>query len=119
MANKTTALKILSARLPDPEFLPTASFGINRALGGEGLEAGRIHVYWGPKASGKTSMSFHQIRMAQDQGKKCVYWDSEKAFSMKWAQKCGVDVDALGYLRTNSAEKGLVTPMPHVGEGRG
>lgn len=106
-------LQVLTARLAEPEYLPTPSFGINRALGGYGLASGRIHVYWGSKASGKTTASFHQIATAQKEGKKCLFIDAERAYTPAWAEKCGVDNDALMYIRGNSAEEilRLVLPM--------
>src|SRR5688572_27252849 len=110
-------LEVLTARLPEPEFLPTPSFGINRALGGKGLSSGRIHVFWGQKASGKSTAAFHQIAYAQKQGKVCIYIDAERAFPMKWAEKCGVDLDACKYIRANSAEKILELLMPMVDRG--
>lgn len=113
-----TKLKWMTGRLPEPEFLPTPSFGINRALGGKGLGSGRIHVYWGAKASGKTTMTLHQIAVAQREGKVCAYLDAERAFTPEWAEKCGVDLDALKIIRSQSVEdiKELVCPALEKGE---
>lgn len=107
----------LTARVPEPEILPTPSFGLNRALNG-GLYSGRIHVYWGPKASGKTTAALHQIAEAQRQGKICGYIDAERSFNRVWAEKCGVDVDALRYINKNIAEElaELVCPSLASGE---
>lgn len=104
----------LTARLPEPYYLPTPSFGINRALGGRGLSSGRIHLYWGPKASGKTTACFQQIAKAQQEGKVCAFIDSERAFTPEWAEKNGVDLDTLLYYRANSAEEILNVLIPDL-----
>lgn len=110
-------LSWLTARIPEPEILPTPSFGLNRALNG-GLHSGRIHVYWGPKASGKTTAALHQIAAAQRQGKICGYVDAERAFNPIWAEACGVDIDALRYIDKNIAEElvELICPSLQKGE---
>lgn len=109
-------LSWLSARLPEPEVLPTPSFGLTRALNG-GLHSGRFHVYWGKKGSGKTTMALYQIAEAQKQGKTCAIVDSEKAFNPVWAEKCGVDLDALKYVAANSAEQILGLLLPDMEKG--
>jgi recombination protein RecA len=112
-----TKLSWLTARIPDPEILPTPSFGLNRALNG-GLYSGRIHVYWGQKASGKTTSALYQIAMAQREGKICGIVDAERAFNPEWAERCGVDVDALRYIDKNVAEEltELICPSLASGE---
>ena len=110
-------LSWLTARLPEPYYLPTPSFGINRALGGQGLASGRIHLYWGAKASGKTTALLKQIAVAQSQGKVCAYIDAEKAFTPSWAELNGVDLDALKYIRANSAEQILELLLPDLEKG--
>lgn len=112
-----TKLKWLTARLPEPYYLPTPSFGVNRALGGVGLASGRIHVYYGPKASGKSTLAMQQIAKAQKEGKICAYLDSERALSRPWAEKNGVDVDALKYCNTLIVEEALSLIMPDVESG--
>lgn len=113
-----TKLKWLSARLPEAEYLSTPSFGINRALGGLGLHAGRIHVLWGSKASGKTTFALHLIAQAQREGKLCAFVDAEKTYSDEWAIRCGVDVDELLLARANSAEDLLELIIPDLASGK-
>jgi RecA/RadA recombinase len=103
-----------SARLPEPWYLPTSSYGINRALGGRGLASGRIHVYWGAKACGKTTMALQQIALAQKEGKNCAFLDSERAFSEPWAIRNGVNVDDLLYNKTLVVEEALELMMPAI-----
>ncbi len=117
MLDKMTKLKWLTARLPEPYYLPTPSFGVNRALGGVGLASGRIHVYYGPRASGKSTLAMQQVAVAQKEGKVCAYLDSERALSRPWAEKNGVDVDALKYNNTLIVEEALELVMPDIEAG--
>lgn len=117
MKKRPTKLKWGSARLPDPYYLEVPSFGINRALGGKGLESGRIHTIWGSKASGKTTLVMQMMASAQRDGKECAFIDAEKAWSPKWAEMNGVDIDALNYIRANSAEKILEILLPDLEKG--
>jgi recombination protein RecA len=103
--------------MPELWYLPTSSFGINRALGGRGLASGRIHVYWGPKASGKTTLALQQIALAQQQGKVCGYINSERAYNDVWAAANGVDVEALKRTDTVVVEDALSLVMPDMAEG--
>lgn len=113
-----TKLKWLSARLPEPEYLETPSFGINRALGGRGIREGGIHTVWGSKASGKSTWCQHIIAKAQSEGKVCAYVDAEKTFSTPWAERCGVNVDDLLLARANSAEDLLDLIIPDLSSGK-
>lgn len=115
---KKSALSWMSGRLPEPEYLPTPSFGINRALGGKGLQSGRVHVYWGLKASGKTTAALHQVALAQAEGKVCGYVDAEKAFTPEWAEKIGVDVDALKIVQKQAVEPVMELVGPDLQEGK-
>lgn len=110
-------LSWLSARLPEADYLSTPSFGINRALGGRGLHSGRIHVLWGPKASGKTTIALHLLAQAQREGKVCAIVDAEKTYSVEWAERCGVDIDALKYVSGNTAEDLLSLILPSLESG--
>lgn len=112
-----TKLSWMKGRFPDPEILPTPSFGLNRALKG-GLYSGRISVFWGPKASTKTTAALYMIAEAQRQGKTCAFVDAEKTYSSAWAEKCGVDDDALLKIRANGAESllELICPALESGE---
>lgn len=107
----------LTARKPEPYYLPTPSVGVTRALGGKGLASGRIHTYWGPKASGKTTFALQQIAAAQKEGKICAFLDAEKSFSPEWAELNGVDVDALKYQNTLIVEEALELLLPDMSKG--
>lgn len=111
-------LSWMTGRPPEPEFLPTPSFGLNRALGGQGLSSGRVHLYWGTKGSGKSSMTLQQVALAQSQGKICAYIDSEKSLGAEWAEKCGVNWDELLYVQANGAEDILALTIPDLASGK-
>lgn len=115
---KKPKLTWLTGRRPEPYYLPSPSFGIQRALGGQGFSSGRFHLYWGSKASGKTTFALKQIAAAQKQGKICAFIDSEKSFSEDWAVKNGVDVDALLYQSSVIAEDTLGLVLPDIESGK-
>lgn len=55
-----------------------------------------------------------QIAQAQKEGKVCAYIDAERAFSPEWAEKCGVDLDSLLYIRKNAVEDILELLLPDL-----
>ena len=75
---------------------PTASPGLNKALGG-GLPYGRQVLIWGSKSSAKSSMCLQTIGIAQKEGKLCAWIDAEMSYDEEWAKKLGVDTDKLIY----------------------
>ena len=76
--------------LPETEYQPTPSFGLNRALNG-GLPYGRQVLIWGSKSSAKSSLCLQIIAMAQKEGKLCDWIDAEMSYDKSWAEKLGVD----------------------------
>ena len=76
--------------LPETEYQPTPSFGLNRALNG-GLPYGRQVLIWGSKSSAKSSLCLQIIAMAQKEGKLCAWIDAEMSYDKGWAEKLGVD----------------------------
>jgi recombination protein RecA len=80
--------------MPETILQPTASFGLNRALGG-GLPYGRQVLIWGSKSSAKSSMCLQMIGLAQKEGKVCAWIDAEMSYDKKWAERLGVDTSKL------------------------
>jgi recombination protein RecA len=76
--------------LPETQYQPTPSFGLNRALNG-GLPYGRQVLIWGSKSSAKSSLCLQIIAMAQKEGKLCAWIDAEMSYDKSWAEKLGVD----------------------------
>ncbi len=108
----------LTGNRPEPYYLASPSVGIQRALGGSGFASGRFHLYWGSKASGKTTFALQQIAAAQRQGKTCAYIDSEKAYDTAWAIKNGVDTEKLLYQNSQVAEEILALLLPEMANGK-
>src|ERR1051325_3664852 len=106
-------LQFKSGRLDKRWKLPLGSYSLNRALGG-GLESGRFHLFWGPKASTKSTQALYAIANAQKMGKHCLYIDAEKTYDGDYAEKCGVDIDELELLDegANVAEDMLTALLP-------
>ena len=108
-------LQLRSGRINDSYKLASPSYGLNRALGG-GFMSGRIHVLWGAKASGKSTMALHMVAEAQKMGKRCLWVDSEKTYNPIWAESCGVDIDDLLVAQegANVAEDLLTLVLPEI-----
>ena len=79
---------------PETVLQPTASYGLNRALGG-GLPYGRQVLIWGSKSSAKSSMCLQMIGLAQKEGKVCAWIDAEMSYDKNWALRLGVDTSKL------------------------
>ena len=80
--------------VPDTEYAPTPSFGLNRALNG-GLPYGRQVLIWGSKSSAKSSLCLQMIGLAQKEGKICAWIDAEMSYDKTWAENLGVDTSKL------------------------
>ena len=80
--------------VPETQFAPTPSVGLNRALNG-GLPYGRQVLIWGSKSSAKSSLCLQTIAEAQKEGKICAWVDAEMSYDKTWAEKLGVDVSSL------------------------
>lgn len=83
------------------EYLPTASYGLNRELGG-GLPLGKQTTIWGGEGSGKSGLMMQTVGINQAQGVPCAWIDSEGIFSQEWAKRLGVDTDRLIYSRAST-----------------
>lgn len=80
--------------IPEIEYQPTPSFGLNKALNG-GLPYGRQVLLWGSKSSAKSSLCLQTVAMAQQEGKLCAWIDAEMSFDKSWAERLGVDTSKL------------------------
>ncbi len=93
LSPKTTD-KYRLARDISKELVPTASIGINRALGG-GIGIGKQTTIWGNESSGKSAVALQTIALNQKLGHVCAYIDAEKTFDRDWANRLGVNTDEL------------------------
>jgi recombination protein RecA len=94
------------ARVP-VEVIPTGSIALDVALGLGGLPRGRIVEIYGPESSGKTTVALHAVANAQKAGGIAAFIDAEHALDPDYAQKLGVDTDALLVSQPDTGEQAL------------
>jgi recombination protein RecA len=99
------------ARVP-VEVIPTGSIALDVALGIGGLPRGRIIEIYGPESSGKTTLALHALANAQKAGGIAAFIDAEHALDPDYAQKLGVDTEALLVSQPDTGEQALeITDM--------
>ena len=79
------------------ESISTGSIGLDVALGIGGLPKGRVVEIYGPEASGKTTLTLQVVAEAQKMGGTAAFVDAEHALDPQYAEKLGVNVDAVSY----------------------
>ncbi|MDP6958567.1 MAG: recombinase RecA [Planctomycetota bacterium] len=89
------------------EGIPTGSLSIDLALGGKGFPRGRVVEVFGPEGSGKTTLCLTLIGNVQKSGGQAAFIDAEHAIDPTYAQKLGVDLDALLLSQPDSGEQAL------------
>jgi recombination protein RecA len=89
------------------EVIPTGSIALDVALGIGGLPRGRVVEIYGPESSGKTSLALHVIANAQKAGGIAAIIDAEHALDPEYAQKLGVDTEALLVSQPDTGEQAL------------
>ncbi|MDP9432925.1 MAG: recombinase RecA [Actinomycetota bacterium] len=94
------------ARVPI-DVIPTGSIALDVALGIGGLPRGRVIEIYGPESSGKTTVALHAVANAQRAGGIAAFIDAEHALDPEYAQKLGVDTDALLVSQPDTGEQAL------------
>ncbi|MEU3162803.1 recombinase RecA [Streptosporangium sp. NPDC006930] len=89
------------------EVIPTGSIALDVALGIGGFPRGRIVEVYGPESSGKTTVALHAVANAQRGGGIAAFIDAEHALDPEYAQKLGVDTDALLVSQPDTGEQAL------------
>ena len=89
------------------EVIPTGILPLDIALGVGGVPRGRIIEVYGPESSGKTTVALHMIAEAQKAGGIAAFIDAEHALDPVYAEKIGVDVDALLISQPDTGEQAL------------
>lgn len=91
------------------DVIPTGSIALDRAIGVGGYPTKRITEIYGPEGVGKSTLCLSAIRMAQAQGRRCIYIDAENTIDTHYAEKLGVsmDTDKLIIVQPSSAEDAL------------
>ena len=89
------------------EVIPTGAISLDVALGIGGLPRGRVVEIYGPEGSGKTTVALHAVANAQKSGGIAAFIDAEHALDPDYAQKLGVDTDALLVSQPDTGEQAL------------
>jgi recombination protein RecA len=89
------------------EVIPTGSIALDVALGIGGLPRGRVVEIYGPESSGKTTVALHAVANAQKAGGIAAFIDAEHALDPEYAQRLGVDTDALLVSQPDTGEQAL------------
>jgi recombination protein RecA len=89
------------------EVIPSGSIALDVALGIGGYPRGRIVEVYGPESSGKTTIALHAVANAQKLGGIAAFIDAEHALDPEYAQKLGVDTEALLVSQPDTGEQAL------------
>ena len=100
----------------DVQHVSTGSLAFDYITGG-GLARGRIHEFYGPEGSGKTSVALQTIATVQRQGGTAAFIDVEHALDPRQAARLGVDVKKLVVSQPNYAEQALDIMGALIGSG--
>lgn len=96
----------------DVDVISTGSLGLDIALGVGGLPRGRVVEIYGPEGSGKTTLTLQVIAECQKKGGTAAFIDAEHALDPVYAEKLGVNVDALLVSQPDNGEQSLeITDM--------
>src|SRR3990170_4351418 len=87
--------------------IPTGALSLDLALGVGGMPRGRIVEVFGPESSGKTTLLYHVLAIAQKMGGICAFIDAEHAMDPAYAKRIGVDVDELLVSQPDHGEQAL------------
>ncbi|GAB3188153.1 recombinase RecA [Nesterenkonia suensis] len=89
------------------ETISTSSISMDAALGIGGFPRGRVVEIYGPESSGKTTVALHAVANAQKSGGIAAFIDAEHALDPTYAEKLGVDTDALLVSQPDTGEQAL------------
>jgi recombination protein RecA len=104
---KGSVMRLGDENRPPIQVIPTGSVAVDVALGVGGLPRGRVTEIYGPESSGKTTLALHAIANAQKLGGIAAFIDAEHALDPEYAQKLGVDIDALLVSQPDTGEQAL------------
>src|SRR6195952_1955336 len=89
------------------EVIPTGAVPPTMRRGPGALPRGRVVEIYGPESSGKTTVALHAVASAQAAGGIVAFIDAEHALDPDYAQRLGVDTDALLVSQPDSGEQAL------------
>lgn len=102
--NPKIAKEIRKASQVETETLPTASYGLNQALGG-GIGKKRVCLLYGNTSAGKSALVMQSIGRWQRDGQVVAYVDVEGTWDNEWAKRLGVDTDEIILIQRRSVSK--------------
>jgi recombination protein RecA len=91
----------------DAPCISTGSISLDLALGGRGLPRGRVAEFFGPEASGKTTLALTIIANAQREGGVAAFIDAEHAFDASWGKRIGIHLESLLISQPDTGEQAL------------
>jgi len=91
----------------DAPCISTGSVSLDIALGGRGLPRGRVAEFFGPEASGKTTLALTIIANTQREGGVAAFIDAEHAFDASWAKRIGINLESLLVSQPDTGEQAL------------
>ena len=89
------------------EYISSGSLRLDIALGTGGLPRGAVSEISGPIGSGKSSLCLSAVAEAQKQNIICGIIDSDHTLDIRYAKKCGVNLDRLVVSQPLYAEQAL------------
>ncbi len=104
---KGTIMKLTDNAIEPIEVISTGSLGLDVGLGVGGYPKGRVVEIYGPESSGKTTLAIHAIASVQKMGGIAAFIDAEHAFDRSYAQKLGVNLEALLISQPDNGEQAL------------
>lgn len=107
MTTRPGSQPVLAAppRAPWADAVSTGSLGLDLKLGTGGWPRGRIAEVLGPEGSGKTTLLLEAVAHAQQSGGFGAFLDCDHATDQPTAERLGVNVEAMPFLRTSSLEE--------------
>lgn len=109
---KGSIMRMGDNTVPDIEAISTGSLGLDIALGIGGFPKGRVVEIYGPESSGKTTLTLQVVAECQKAGGTAAFVDAEHALDLNYAEKLGVNIDALLVSQPDTGEQALeITDM--------
>ena len=87
--------------------IKSGSLTLDLALGVNGYPKGRIIEIYGHESSGKTTLTLHAIKQAQNQKIQCAFIDAEHSIDADYAKNLGIETKKLLLSQPDSGEQAL------------
>ena len=85
--------------------LPSGSVTVDAAMGVGGLPRGRMIELFGPAGVGKTTLGLQVVAAVQREGDTAAFVDVERAFDGSYAERMGVNLEALLLARSDDGQQ--------------